>query len=191
MDNNCTVCGKKLDGKFKFCPDCGSEIKVEVKPKTKQKKQTKKTMKINWPKISLKIPKKTAITVVSVICIIALAAAAVVYIAPFDTTGSIVSSTGGRTFSVSIENTADGAAVCFLKVGKLKYGESFDVLPSETVTVEINEDSLFLQQGQYDVTLYATIDYTEESTVSGVTDSAEFVIGEEQGECFIEALGAR
>ena len=206
MVENCSVCGNKLEDDFKFCPECGEKVpipkktkttkKVETKAKTKNKKK-KTPIKFTLPKLTMNIPRKTALAAIAIICIAVVVAAGVVVISPFDATSSVVSvkqeDFGGRVFKATVENTCGCEAECYLKVGALKYGETFTVLPEEKIIVDVVEDSLNpnLLSSNYDITLYAAIDYMTEGTAFDVTESAEFSILEEDGELIIENTGAR
>ena len=200
MIEKCSVCGNKLEDDVKFCPDCGEKVlsaqeteKVETKTKSKAKK--KKTTKFSLPKLSLKNTPKPVITGIALLCIAIIAVAGVVVISPFDTTGSIVK-VGGRVFSVDIENTCDDVATCYLTVGGLRYNHfgangEFKVPPGNSITIALVEDVLFRQDSSYEITLFATVDYTEKGTAFGVTESAEFSICQTDGELVIESSGVR
>ena len=201
MIEKCSVCGNKLEDDVKFCPDCGEKIpsvqetkKVETKTKAKTKKK-KTTTKFSLPKLSLKNAPKPVIAGIALLCIAIIAVAGVVVISPFDTTGSIVK-VGGRVFSVDIENTCDADATCYLTVGGLRYNHfgangEFKVPSGDSITITLVEDVLFRQDTSYDITLFATIGYTEKGTASDVTESAEFSIYQTEGELIIESTGAR
>lgn len=201
MIEKCSVCGNKLEDGVKFCPDCGEKIpsvqetkKVETKTKVKTKKK-KTTTKFSLPKLSLKNAPKPVIAGIALLCISIIAVAGVVVISPFDTTGSIVK-VGGRVFSVDIENTCDADATCYLTVGGLRYNHfgangEFKVLSGDSITITLVEDALFRQDTSYDITLFATIGYTEKGTAYDITESAEFSICQTDGELVIESSGVR
>ena len=201
MIKKCSVCGNELEEDAKFCPDCGEKVpsvqeteKIETKTKAKIKKK-KTTTKFNLPKLSLKNAPKPVIAGIALLCIVIIAVAGVVVISPFDITSSIVK-TGGRAFSVDIENTCDADATCYLTVGGLRYnyfgtnGE-FKVHLGDSVTITLAEDVLFRQDISYDITLFATTDYTEKGTALDVTESAAFTISQTDGELIVKSTGVR
>ena len=65
----CPTCGKNLEGKFAFCSECGKKMPMAKKAKTG----------VSFPKLSLRIPRKTLIAVIVIICIAAVGATAVVF----------------------------------------------------------------------------------------------------------------
>lgn len=197
MVENCSECGNKLEDDVKFCPECGEKAppaqeikKIETKTKTKKKKTT---VKFSFSKLSLKKVPKPVIAGIALLCIAIIAVAGVVVISPFDTTGSVVKvqEKGGRIFSVAVENTCDSDAKCYLTVSGLKYGEEFTVPAEGSFTYNIVEDILFITKTNYDISLFATIDYQEKGTAFDVTESAEFSIYQTDGEFLIESTGAR
>ena len=208
MVENCSVCGNKLEGDLKFCPECGEKIplaketkKIETKTKSKAKTKKKKTTtKFSLPKLSLKNAPKPVIAGIALLCIAIIAVAGVVVISPFDTTGSVTSmgvqEKGGRIFTVIVENTCDSDATCYLTVSGLKYmhlgnGGEFTVESGKTMEIKIVEDTFVIQYANYDIALFASIDYTDKCTVVGVTESAEFLIGdgEVDGDFIITNIG--
>ena len=206
MVENCSECGNKLEDDVKFCTECGEIIppaketkKVETKTKSKAKTKKKKTtVKFNLPKLSLKKVPKPVIVGITLLCIAIIAVAGVVVISPFDTTGSVVKvqEKGGRIFSVAVENTCDSDATCYLTVSGLRYNQfgnngEFTVPSGETMTINIVEDALFIAKANYDITLFAEIEWLQEGTAFDVTESAEFSIYQTDGEFLIESTGAR
>ena len=207
MVENCSVCGNKLEDDVKFCPECGEKAppakeikKIETKTKSKAKTKKKKTtVKFNLPKLSLKKAPKPVIVGIALLCIAIIAVASVMVLSPFDITGSVASvqEKGGRIFSIDIENTCDSEATCYLTVGGLKYievgnDEGYFTVPSgESITLNIVEDILFLTKANYDITLFAEIEWFQEGTAFDVTESAEFSIYQTDGEFLIESTGAR
>jgi len=205
MVENCSVCGKKLDKEMKFCPDCGEKVplsaqtkKIETKPKQKNKTK-RKTLKISWPKISLKKVPKPVLAGVALLCVAIIAIAGVFVLSPFDLTGSAaLKEKGGRTFAIDIQNTCDSDAKCYLTVSGITYcyfgnnGE-FSVPAGETLTVNIVEDALVIPFKNYEISLFADIGHMEKGTATSVTESAGFVIypSEIDGEFFIESAGVR
>jgi len=213
MVENCSVCGNKLDGDLKFCPECGEKIplakettkkeikKVETKTKLKAKTKKKKTTpKFSLPKISLKNAPKPVIAGIALLCIAIIAVAGVVVISPFELNGSVTSAgvqeKGGRIFTVIVENTCDSDATCYLTVSGLTYmhignGGEFTVKPKTTMEIKIVEDTFVVQYAEYDIALFATIDYTDQIAAVDVTESAEFVIdkGETKGEFILTNIG--
>ncbi|UCD14434.1 MAG: zinc ribbon domain-containing protein [Thermoplasmatales archaeon] len=175
----CPDCGKNLKGKFAFCPECGKKmILSEGIVPTPEKKEVFKAKKRKLPKLSLHIPKKTVIAIVAIVCIVAVVGATAIVLYPFDT--AVVKS-GGRTFTITVENTFGSEAECYLKVGALKHGGTFTVLSGETKAINVDEDNLIssLLGSDYEITLYATInDIMEEATADSVTESANFLISE-------------
>lgn len=178
----CPTCGKNLTGEFAFCPECGkkmilSEKRIAPLPeKGKTFKVKKRKSKITFPKLSLHIQRKTAIAIVAILCVAAVVSATVIVLSPFDTTGV---QSAGRIFTITVENTFGSDAECYLKVGALKHGGTFTVLPGETKTINVVEDNLLssLLGSNYVITLYATInDIMEEATADAVTESADFFI---------------
>ncbi len=167
---------------------------MEKKKTTKPKKaETKKEEKSPF-KFSLKLPKmtrQTTIAILAVVCIAVVGAAAVFIVPSLDMKASVVKQQD-RVFSITVENTLQDEAECYLKVGPLKYGDSFVIQPEETLIIDVPEGDLFAKYSTYDITLYATVGYMQEATASGVTDSAEFSILPLEKENFaIESTGAR
>lgn len=169
----CPTCGKNLKGKFTFCIECGKKIPISKKAKTSG---------ISFPKLSLNIPRKTIIAIVVIICIAAVGATAVYIMNPFD--NSDIQS-AGRTFTVTVENNFGDEAECYLKVGLLKYGETFKILSGQTETIDVDEDNLVasLISNNYNITLYVEVwdnvtSYyiTEWASADPVTESAKFLI---------------
>ena len=208
MVENCSICGSKLEDDVKFCPECGEKIplaketkKVETKVKSKAKTKKKKiSIKFILPKISLKNAPKPVIAGIALLCIAIIAVAGVVVISPFDLTGSVAKveaqNKGGRIFSVIVENTCDSDATCYLTMSGLKYtylgnGGEFTVKADSTMEINIVEDALAIPQNNYDITLFAEIDWSEKVTAFDVTESAEFSIFETDGNLFIESTRAR
>ena len=204
MVENCSECGNKLEDDVKFCPECGEKAppaqeikKVETKTKTKTKKK-KTTVKFSFSKLSLKKVPKPVIAGIALLCIAIIAVAGVVVISPFDTTGSVVKvqEKGGRIFSVAVENTCDSDAKCYLTVSGLRYNQfgnngEFTVPSGETMTINIVEDALFIAKANYDITLFAEIEWLQEGTAFDVTESAEFSIYQTDVEFLIESTGVR
>ena len=93
---------------------------------------------------------------------------------------------GGRTFTVIIENFCDDEATCYLTVDNLRYVEPFTVSSKATIALDIIEDELFVQKGSYDISLFAEVNYLEEGTALDVTESAEFLIHQVDGELVVE-----
>lgn len=191
----CPNCGKNLTGEFAFCPGCGkkmilSEKRIVSLPEKREMfKAKKEKSKITFPKISLHIPRKTVIIIIALVCLAVVVSAAVIVLSPFDTAGV---QSAGRIFTVTVENTFNSDAECYLKVGSLKYGETFTVSSGETEMISVEEDNLMpsILGSNYAITLYTTInDITIEATANAVTESASFlisestVIGEHQVEC--------
>ena len=169
----CPTCGKNLKGKFTFCTECGKKIPISKKAKTSG---------ISFPKLSLNIPRKTIIAIVVIICIAAVGATAVYIMNPFEPSDI---QSAGRTFAVTVENNFGDVAECYLKVGLLKYGETFEILSGQTETINVDEDTLVasLISNNYNITLYVEVwdnvtSYyiTEWASADPVTESAEFLI---------------
>jgi hypothetical protein len=197
MIEKCPGCGKELEEDFSFCPGCGKELTVSEASKKPVKKETKKKEKTTFtlPKVSFDIPRKTALGVFAVVCFAILVGVGLLVVSPFETTGVDASvgtvDIGGRVFPVSIENTLTTDIECYLKVGPLKFCE-FVVPAEDTLSIDVIEDNLksYIQRDTYDITLYATLDYTFEATAVSVTESAAFSILEGNGEYYIETANA-
>jgi hypothetical protein len=183
----CPKCGTKLAGDFKFCPNCGKNLKGKFSycPECGKKMPIGKTTKnkISLPRLSLHMPRKAIIAVVVIICLAAVGATAVIVINPFKTSGI---QSAGRTFPVSIENTFGADANCYLKIGLLKYGDTFVVPSGQTETISLEEDTFLssLIRNEYNITLYAAIEdlqgeMIEWASADPVTTSAEFVISKD------------
>ena len=169
-----------MKGKFAFCCECGKKMPMAKKAKTG----------VSFPKLSLRIPRKTLIAVIVIICIAAVGATAVVFMNPFDT--SDVQS-AGRTFTITIDNDFGEDAECYLKVGLLKHGDTFDVSSGQTETINLQEDRFLssLIRSEYNITLYATIndpqgEMIEWASADPVTKSAEFSISKNTQTDYLE-----
>lgn len=200
----CPECGKKLISKFTFCPECNKKMlmlkdakrleKIETKKevKTKAKEKTRFTL----PKISLKISKKTAIAIISIVCVAVVVAAAILVISPFGNGTAGVKSAGGRTFIVTVESTYGSDVDCYITIDNLKQGEygntGFVVNSSGTEILTINEDDLKYERDAYKIVLYATVDDSEEfATALAVTESAEFLISSANGQHSVECTSSQ
>ena len=107
----CPDCGKNLKGKFTFCPECGkkmilSEGIAPTPDKSDVFKPKKRKLRISFPRLSLHIPKKTAIAIIAIVCI----AAAAIVLYPLD--GTVKSR--GRTFALTVTNDFSSNAECYL-----------------------------------------------------------------------------
>lgn len=200
MPKYCSECGNKLEGSFKFCPECGKKMPMikdvkrleEIETKEKVKTKAEEKTRFALPKPSLKISKKTAIAIISIVCVAVVVAAAVLVISPFGNWTTGVKSAGGRTFTVTVNNTYSSSADCYLKIGNLKDNKYSDwnISSGESKTFEINEDDQIIPQDDYDITLYATIDGDlKEATASAVTESAEFLISSADGQLSVNCTG--
>jgi len=198
MKKFCPFCGTKIETSFKFCPECGKGIPAAVKGKqpekvetnkkveTKNKKTTKRKTRLALPQIPLnfKIQRKTAIAIVAIVCLATIVSAGVMVTSPFEAT--VVKSLEERTIPVTIENNCGHKAVCHLKVGALKYQDTFELHNGESITIDVDENQLFLQEEAYDLTLYAKVYYTgyaevlEQATVSGVSSYVTFKISQSE-----------
>ena len=205
---SCPECGTKLKEKFKFCPECGKDIlpsiqksmpkpkkvertepnkKVEeIKPIEKTIPEKKVKSKFTKPKISfnflckIKRPGKKVLMIISVICIVLVVAAAIVLFNPFNTSSTNGGLSGGRTFIISIENTHDSTAECYVLIDGLRQGESgvdFEMSSGDTKDFSINEDALQYLRDSYDVKLFVSIDdEIQEDTALNVKEYATFLI---------------
>lgn len=200
MPKYCPECGNRLEGSFKFCPECGKKMPMPEDTKRLEKVETKEEVKtkakektrVALPKPSLKISKKTAIAIISIICIAVVVSAAILVISPFGNGTTGVGSTGGRTFIVTVNNTYSSSADCYLKIGNLKDNKYSDwnISSGESKTFEINEDDQVILQDDYDITLYATVDGDlKEAIASAVTESAEFLISSADGQLSVNCTG--
>ena len=198
----CPYCGTNLEAGFKFCPECGKELPEikktgEIKPekvktsepiKEEKPKPKKAKIKIKFPKLSFKkVSKKTAIIIVAIICIAAVisVAAHVVVNNPF------AASVGprGRTFTVTVNNDFESDAECYLTIDNLRQGiygnPGFTVTASGTEIITIKEDDLIYQRENYTIKLIVTIDdVSDDATASAVTESAEFLIDNVEGQFY-------
>jgi hypothetical protein len=179
----CPECAKKLTGKFNFCPECGKKMPVPEKTK----------IRFTLSEISLKISKKTAIAIISIICVAAVAAT-ILMISPFGNGTAGVGSAGGRTFIVTVESTYGSDVDCYITIDNLKQGEygntGFVVNSSGTEVLTINEDDLKYERDAYKITLYVTVDGAlKEATASAVKESAEFLISSTDGQHSVECIG--
>lgn len=210
----CPDCGKKWDSSEKtIMPKPEKEKKTgvekaetiekveETKPLEKPKSVEKVEPKAALPKISrrlpskLKMPGKKVLMIISVICIVLVAAAAVILFNPFNNANTNGSPYGGRTFSIVIENNYGSNVICNLKVGAFLYGISDFSIPSgETFLTEVIEDALnqILLSSDYDITLFVSSDEGESSdTAIGVTESATFVISDDNGIISVNCTGSQ
>jgi len=190
----CPKCGNKLNGDFKFCPTCGKNLKDKFAfcPECGKKMPTAKKAKTRatFPKLSLNIPKKAIIAIIVIICVAAVGGTAVFIMNPFD--NSHVQS-AGRTFTVTVENNFGEDAECYLKVGLLKHGDTFEVPSGQTETINLLEDSFLtsLIRSEYNITLYVSIsdpqgEMIEWASADPVTKSAEFLISKNTQTDYLE-----
>jgi uncharacterized membrane protein YvbJ len=190
----CSNCGAKLKEKFMFCPECGKKWGSSEKhliPKPKKAEKTMPSKKANSKAASSKMslcflknfkrPGKKVLMIISVICVVLVVAAAVIVFYPFNNANTNNSS-GGRTFSITIENNYSSNVDCYLTVGQLRYGENnndYSIQSGESFPIVVVEDALnpILLSSDYDITLYVSSDDGEsQATAFDVTESATFVI---------------
>jgi len=202
MPKYCSECGNKLEGSFKFCPECGKKMPMikdvkrleEIETKEKVKTKAEEKTRFALPKPSLKISKKTAIAIISIVCVAIVVAAVVLVISPFGNWTTGVKSAGGRTFTVTVESTYGSDVDCYITIDNLKQGEygntGFVVSSSGTEVITINEDDLKYERNTYKITLYATVDGgSKEAVASAVTESAGFLISSVGGQLSVNCTG--
>lgn len=192
----CSNCGAKLKENFMFCPECGKKWSSSEKHLIPKSKKTEKPTpskkaksKAASPKMSLKFlknfkrPGKKVLMIISVICIVLVAAAAVIVFNPFNNANS--SSSGGRTFAITIDNNFGSTVSCYITVGQLRYGDiDYSIQSGDSFPIVVVEDSLnsIILNSDYDITLYVSSDDGEsQATASDVTESATFVISDDNG----------
>lgn len=209
----CPYCRNDLKGNFKFCPTCGKqmpeiekvkkaeEINTPKKVETKEKVETKKEVKTKdrekskfaLPKILLNIPRKTAFIIIAIICLVVVVSAAVWVLSPFDGMTSSVNTYGGRTFTVTVENTFGSDVECRLLVSNILYGEPFNLNSIDnTKTINVIEDEAHLSfpSNEYRITLKVIANSViEEATADAVTESATFLISDNNGYHSVECTG--
>ena len=186
--NFCPDCGKNLAGSFFFCAECGKKISTTEKEKTVDTAPTvtkpkKEKMKFTLPKFLTKIPKKTLIIIIAIICIVAVVGATAIVLYPFD--GGAGS--GGRTFSLTITNDYSSSANCYILTDYLRQGvfgnAGFTINANDEEIITINEDDLMTIRDAHNIELRVTIDgVVESATASAVTDSANFIIDNIEGQ---------
>lgn len=179
----CPECGKNLKGSFIFCPDCGKKMPItnDVTQKetiSEEPQPKKEKTKFKFPKISIKLPKKTLIIILAIICIIVVVGAAAIVLYPRETNETTM---GGRTFTITIRNDFSSIANCYLLIDNLKQGvygnPGFTVNANDIETINITEDDLMFQRDEYVIKLFVTInDVQEVATANAVTESANFII---------------
>lgn len=216
MSKYCSECGNKLEEGFKFCPRCGKKLvdkftscpecdkkmpkdtkrleKIETKEEVKTK--AKEKTRFALPKPSLKISKKTTVAVISIVCIVVVVAAAILVLSPFGNGTTRVGSAGGRTFTVTVNNTYGSDVDCYLLIDNLKQGEygdpGFTINSGGTEIIIINEDDLKYERDTYKIVLYATVDDSEEfATALAVTESAGFSISSANGQHSVECTSSQ
>lgn len=192
----CPYCGTSLEAGFKFCPECGKKLPIIKKTEERKHEKVKTTepikeekhkhkkikIKIKLPKISFKMPKKTAMIFLLIICIAVVVSAAAWVAISTDLLGSLMggSSGEGRTFTINCENDYESTATCYVLIDGIKQGLSgidFDLSSGETKTFQVGEDTLLYQRDSYTIKLIAEVDdIAEEATASGVTESVDFLI---------------
>ena len=205
----CSNCGAKLKENFMFCPECGkkwdsSEKHLTPKPKKTEKMgieaKVEKTIpskkaksKAASPKVSFsflknfKRPGKKVLMIISVICIVLVAAAAVIVFYPFNGTGG--TSFNGGTFTVTVENNYnDAVEYYFIVDGINSYGSPDATYTIDTddppMTYNINEDDLTIKKNVHEIILHVSIDGFSWGTpgiVPGVTESVTFEIFDDNG----------
>ena len=211
MVKYCPYCGIELEADYKFCPDCGKQVptgkkgakhekektpekeeieeKVEAKEKPKEKAKKKAKFKFKLPKLSLKIPKKTAIIILAIVCVVIVASAGAWVVIKGNPFGAAVVPPG-KIFTITVENAFGTDADCHFLIDNLPQGTygnpGFTVNASETKVITINEDDLIYQgRDSYPIKLFATIDgsegFPDYATALAVTESAEFVIDNVEG----------
>lgn len=196
--NYCPECGKNLAGSFFFCAECGKKMSTTEKEKTVDTAPTvtkpkKEKTKLTLPKFLTKIPKKTLIIIIAIICIVAVVGATAIVLYPFD--GGAPS--GGRTFTLTITNDYSSNANCYLLTDSLKQGvygnAGFIVYANDEETITINEDDLMFQRDAYKMEIRVTIDDVEEAaTAIAVSESANFLIDNVEGqvdEFYVQCTG--
>lgn len=209
----CPDCGKKWDSSEKtIMPKPEKEKKTgvekaetiekveETKPLEKPKSVEKVEPKAALPKISrrlpskLKMPGKKVLMIISVICIVLVAAAAVILFNPFDTNGT---SSGGGAFTITIENNYSDSVKYYLTIdGYYRVGShdnSIEIVTDGSTTVNINEDDLSIKKSTHEATLFASIDDVSwvSSTASSVTESATFEISGDNGSISVNCTGSQ
>jgi len=185
----CPECGKNLSGSFYFCAECGKkaanaekEKTVDTAPAVSEPKKEK--IKFKLPKFLTKIPKKTLIIIIAIICIVAVVGATAIIYYPFDGGGA---TRGGRIFTLTITNDYSNNANCILLTDSLKQGvygnAGFTIYANDEEVITINEDDLMFQREAYKIELRVTIDDVEEvATATAVSDSASFIIDNVEGQ---------
>lgn len=219
MAKYCPYCGSEIEADFKFCPECGKSIPATVKGKkaekekkpekveTKEKKETKEKaevkekekpkgkpkLKLKLPKIKLKIPKKTAIIIVAIICIVAVASATTFVAINNNWFGATVVQSEERTFTINVTNELYSDVECYLTIDNLRqteYGHGFTLNSSETKVLTIDEDNLLYPgRSAYRISLFADLEYEEFDTATAVTQYADFLIDEENLLQYVECTG--
>ncbi len=195
----CSNCGAKLKEIFMFCPECGKKWSSSGKSFIPESKKTEKPTpskkaksKAASSKMSLKFlknfkrPGKKVLMIISVICIVLVAAAAVIVFNPFNTNGT---SSGGETFTVTVENNYnDAVEYYFIVDGINSYGSPDATYTIDTddppMTYNINENDLTIKKNVHEIILHVSIDgFSWETPASalGVTESATFVISDDNG----------
>jgi len=184
----CPECGKNLAGSFFFCAECGKKISTTEQEKTVDSaspviKPKKEKIKFTLPKFVTKIPKKTLIIIIAIICIVAVVGATAIVLYPFD--GG--TAPRGRTFTLTITNDYSSNAHCYLLTDSLKQGvygnAGFTVYANDEEIITINEDDLMFQRDAYKMEIRVTIDDVEEAAIAtAVSESANFLIDNVEGQ---------
>jgi hypothetical protein len=185
----CPNCGKNLNDDFIFCPGCGKKMTTtnnqpeqDITPIVSEPKRVKNKYKL--PKLSFKNKRKILpITIIFVIVIAVIGATALIIL----NSDSTVSNTGGRSFTISITNDYHKNADCYLVTDNMRQGTfgnpGFSVNANDDATIVINEDDLMFQRESYNIKLFVTIDDVPiESVASAITESADFIIDNQEGQ---------
>ena len=195
MVESCPNCGSEVEAEYKFCPDCGKDMSAGKRPQPEKIQHPPKkssTKQLTW---LTTMPKKTLFSIIAVVAIVVIVGAAIVVYSPFE--GMTATVSGARTFSIKVTNTFESPVECHLKVGQIRYGENFEVLPGASETITIKEKELFLCQDDYSITLYATVpdsaDYGygnvyEDDTAGLVSESAEFIVSQSGSKLVVECI---
>jgi predicted nucleic acid-binding Zn-ribbon protein len=166
------------------------KAKEELEPEKEKKKER---FQLKFPKISFKkVPKKTAIFLIAIICIIVVVSGSAYVVLNGNFLNASVKPEGGRTFSITVTNDFNKDASCKLLIDHLPQGPyglvGFTINASGSEVIEINEDDLSYIRDSYLIELIVEINgadgYPERDEAPAVNTTADFLIDMVDGQIY-------
>ena len=172
------------------------EDKEPVKTKEEhetEKEKKKERFRLKFPKISFKkLPKKTTIFLIAIICIIVVVSGSAYVVLNGNFLNASVKPEGGRTISITVTNDFNKDAFCKLLIDHLPQGPyglvGFTINASGSEVLEIIEDDLSYIRDSYLIELIVEIDgadgYPERDEAPAVNTTADFIIDMIDGQIY-------